>query len=269
MSRHDDTEDDAMTAVWGGLGEEVSFGLGDEVSLPFPDLNALEARIGHTFNNRELLERALTHPSYSNERRRKRKHNQRLEFLGDAVLGLVTATCLYAREEFEDEGMLTRSLSALVCEEALARKARELDLGLFLKLGKGEDSQGGRDRDSILCDAYEALLAAVFIDGGYEAGRAMVMRLHARELAHIERPRANVPNYKGQLQSVVQARYNTQPTYHILQEQGPEHSKLFVAEVRIMGEAMGQGTGRSKKAAEQAAAEQAFLMLAPDEHARS
>lgn len=248
-----------------GLGDEISLAdLGDEISLPFPDLSVLEVKCGYVFKNREFLERALTHPSYSNERRRKRKHNQRLEFLGDAVLGLITASALYEREEFEDEGMLTRSLSALVCEQALAKKARELELGYFIKLGKGEDSQGGRDRDSILCDAYEALLAAIFVDGGYDAARRVVLKLHAKDFSTIEKPKPPSPNFKGQLQSLVQSRYNIQPSYHIVQEQGPEHNKIFVSEVRVMGECMGQGKGRSKKSAEQEAAAQAIRMFNDD-----
>lgn len=240
-----------------GLEHEMSYELGDDFSIPFPDLSILEERIGYEFEDREYLERALTHPSYANERRGKRKHNQRMEFLGDAVLGMIVAAQLYQREEFVDEGMLTRNLSALVCERALAAKARELDLGSFLRLGKGEDGQGGRRRDSILCDAYEAIIAAVYVDGGYAAVEQVVLELHGRDFGDIQRPRPRTPNYKGQLQSAVQARYNVQPTYHIIREHGPEHRKVFVAEVRVMGERMGEGEGRSKKQAEQAAARQA------------
>lgn len=260
MSHEDDLpmlEEVSLTSF--GLDDEISIAeLGDEISLPFPDLSLLESRCGYTFKNREYLERALTHPSYSNERRRKRKHNQRLEFLGDAVLGLLTASVLYDRDEFEDEGVLTRSLSALVCESALAKKARELELGYFLKLGKGEDSQGGRDRDSILCDAYEALLASIYVDGGFEAAKRVVLKLHRRDFDTLEQPNPPTPNFKGQLQSLIQAKYNVQPTYHIVYEQGPEHRKVFVAEVRVFEERLGQGEGRSKKQAEQAAAQEAL-----------
>ena len=263
---HDDEDDfppmEEFELTSSYLGEELSLSeVGDEVSLPFPDLSLLESRCGYSFKDRELLERALTHPSYSNERRRKRKHNQRLEFLGDAVLGMITAAVLYEREEFEDEGMLTRSLSSLVCESALARKARELELGSFLKLGKGEDSQGGRDRDSILCDAYEALLASIFVDGGFEAAHKVVMKLHRADFDRLERPNPPQPNFKGQLQSIIQAQFNVQPTYHIIYEHGPEHRKVFVAEVRVLSERLGQGEGKSKKHAEQAAAEFALSLF--------
>ncbi len=231
---------------------------GEESSVAFGDLDELESRIGYAFHERMFLERALTHPSYANERKGTRRHNQRLEFLGDSVLGLIIATALYQREEMEDEGMLTKHLSALVCERALSSKARELDLGEFLRLGKGEEAQGGRLRDSILCDAYEALLAAIYLDGGYLAVRDVALRLHKVELTELQSPLPNNPNYKGLLQSSVQARYNTQPTYHIVDEHGPEHRKMFVAEVRVMRERMGRGEGRSKKLAEQAAAEEAL-----------
>lgn len=240
---------------------EFSYELGDELSVPFPDLSMLQERLGYTFENRELLERALTHPSYANERRGQRKHNQRLEFLGDAVIGLLVATQLYARERFEDEGVLTRNLSSLVCEPALARKARELGLGHFLRLGKGEDSQGGRERDSILCDAYEALLAAIYTDGGFDAARRVVARLHEREFDAADRPKPRVPNHKGRLQSMAQARFGVQPTYHIVREHGPEHGKMFVAQVHVMGESLGEGEGRSKKQAEQLAAQAACAAL--------
>ncbi len=238
-----------------------SGGLGDELSLPFQGLDLLEARLGYVFTQRHVLERALTHPSYANERRSKRKHNQRLEFLGDSVLGMIIATRLYRQEEFEDEGMLTRNLSSLVCEEALANKARELDLGEFLKLGKGEIGQGGRDRDSILCDAYEALLAAIFLDGGYEEVRRVVLALHEREFAVMSRPKKQPPNYKGTLQREVQAAHNIQPHYEIVGTHGPEHDKIFVAQASVNGEVVGKGEGRSKKQAEQEAARDACERL--------
>jgi len=240
-----------------GLAHEMSYELGEEFSVPFPDLTILEERIGYSFREREFLERALTHPSYANERRGKRRHNQRMEFLGDSVLGMIVASKLYQREDFEDEGVLTRNLSSMVCERALAAKARELGLGIFLRLGKGEDGQGGRNRDSILCDAYEALIAAIYIDGGYDEVRRVVIELHAHDFDTVSRPIPRSPNHKGQLQSIVQAKYNIQPTYHIVREYGPEHRKIFVSEVRVMGEVMGQGEGRSKKAAEQEAAAKA------------
>jgi len=124
-------------------------------------LDLLEQRLGYRFKDRRILERAMTHPSYANERRSRGKHNQRLEFLGDSVIGMIISSYLYEEKEFEDEGALTFNLSSMVCEPALANKARQLELGTFLRLGKGEDGQGGRERDSILCDAYEAMVAAI------------------------------------------------------------------------------------------------------------
>lgn len=233
-------------------------GLGDEQSMPFHGLDLLEARLGYVFTRRDILERALTHPSYANERRTRRKHNQRMEFLGDSVLGMIIASRLYREDEFEDEGMLTRNLSTLVCEEALANKAREFDLGSFLQLGKGEEGQGGRDRDSILCDAFEAVLAAIFLDGGYEKVRSVVLAMHEREFTVMSKPKAQAPNFKGQLQRVVQAAYNVQPHYEIVRAYGEEHDKMFVAQVNVKGELKGEGEGRSKKQAEQNAAQDAY-----------
>ena len=247
-----------------GLGEEISLAeLGDEISLPFPELDVLERKCGYVFKDRAWLKRALTHPSYANERKGHQRSNQRMEFLGDAVVGLVTARALFERDELGDEGVLTRNLSALVCERALAQKARELELGYFIKLGKGEDGQGGRDRPGILCDAYEALMAAIFMDGGYEAVREVINRLHGEEFAHIRKPPPTTPNHKGQLQTLTQALYGVQPTYSIVDSQGPEHSKDFVALVFVRGERVAQGTGRSKKAAQQDAARRAFELLSP------
>jgi ribonuclease III len=242
------------------LSEQELVGLGQETSIPFGELGGLEHRLGYTFRDRTLLERALTHPSYANERDHTRS-NQRLEFLGDSVLGVVVASELYLREELEDEGKLTRQLSTLVCEDALAIKARELGLGDFLRLGKGEDSQGGRERPSILCDTYEAVLAAIYLDGGFEAARRVVRALHVEELAGGVRTQPREPNYKGQLQRLVQARHNVQPSYHVIGERGPEHVKQFVVEVRVHDEGLAQGQGRSKKQAEQAAAAAALQAL--------
>ncbi len=221
-------------------------------------LDLLEQRLGYRFKDRRILERAMTHPSYANERRSRGKHNQRLEFLGDSVIGMIISSYLYEEKEFEDEGALTFNLSSMVCEPALANKARQLELGTFLRLGKGEDGQGGRERDSILCDAYEAMVAAIFVDGGYEVVRDVIANLHEKELGMIRKPKADSPNHKGQLQKVVQAKYNTQPHYKIVNAYGPEHDKIFVAEASLNGEIIGHGEGRSKKLAEQKAAENAY-----------
>ena len=244
-----------------------SFGLAEDTSFPVEEMELLEERIGYVFRDSELLSRALTHPSYANERRSKqaKQQNQRLEFLGDSVLGMLIATELFNRESSCDEGSLTRYLSGLVCEPALATKARELGLGAFIRLGKGEESQGGRDRDSILCDCYEALLAAVYLDGGFDVVHAMVARLHQEELASLTRFNIKKPNHKGRLQKLVQARHSVQPSYHIVDKHGPEHGRVFVAQVRVNQEVVGVGEGKAKKVAEQEAAKDALGRLGKKE----
>lgn len=224
-------------------------------------LDALEAAIGYTFDDRGLLERAMTHPSFANEREEADRNNQRLEFLGDAVLELVVASLLFADEELSDEGALTRRLSALVCERALSAKARALRLGEHILLGRGEEAQGGRTRKSILCDAYEALMAAVYLDGGFEAAQRVIAAQMADELSEQVVERSGVINHKGALQRLVQQRYHTQPTYRIVEETGPDHDKRYVAEVCVGELALARGEGGSKKQAEQQAAEIAARAL--------
>ena len=246
-----------------GGGEET---LLEESSLAEEGLERLQERLGYRFGDRARLERALTHPSYANERRTRRKHNQRMEFLGDAVLGMLIASYLYEQEEFEDEGVLTHHLSSIVREESLANAARKLGLGEALLLGRGEDGQGGRERDSILCDAYEALVAAIFLDGGYARVREVVLGLHEEDFERVQLPRKpKEPNYKGQLQKKVQAMHNVQPHYEIVDAHGPEHDKMFVAVATMKGEVLGRGEGRSKKHAEQSAARDACERLAAAE----
>ena len=244
-----------------------SLGLAEDTSFPVEEMDLLEERIGYAFGDRSLLNRALTHPSYANERRTKqaRQQNQRLEFLGDAVLGMVVATELFNRESSCDEGSLTRYLSGLVCEPALASKARQLGLGAFIRLGKGEESQGGRDRDSILCDCYEAMLAAVYLDGGFDVVHAMVAKLHQDEFESLARFNIKKPNHKGRLQKIVQARYGVQPSYQIVDKQGPEHGRVFLAQVRVNREVVGVGEGGAKKVAEQEAAKDALRRLGAKE----
>lgn len=227
-------------------------------------LDALEDAIGYHFTDRGLLERAMTHPSFANEREEAERNNQRMEFLGDAVLELVVASLLFADEELRDEGALTRRLSALVCERALSAKARALRLGEHILLGRGEEAQGGRTRKSILCDAYEALMAAVYLDGGFDAARRVITAQLAEDL-HAQAPeRTGTTNHKGALQRLAQQRFRTQPTYHIVSETGPDHDKQYIAEVVVGELALARGEGGSKKQAEQHAAEQALTALAAE-----
>ena len=218
-------------------------------------MESLEKKLGYTFRRRELLAEALHHSSYANEQRGAGVcSNERLEFLGDSVLGFVTAEFLFKTYPKLPEGDLTRMRAALVCEQSLYEVARMLELGQYLKLGKGEEAGGGRERQSILADAVEAVFAAVYLDGGMEQIRSLIHRvLLSRAPAAEERK-----DYKTTLQEIVQRRIGQQLTYHMMEESGPDHNKTFVFEVRLNGEPIGRGGGHSKKEAEQAAARDAL-----------
>ncbi|MCL2344136.1 MAG: ribonuclease III [Firmicutes bacterium] len=222
----------------------------------------LEQALGHVFRNRELLETALTHSSYANEKHKgAMSSNERLEFLGDSVLGHLTADYLYRSCPDMPEGGMTRLRAELVCEQNLLRVARELSLGEQLKLGRGEEMTGGRARPSILADAVEALIAALYLDGGIEAVRAFVREYI---LSHAEEgnPATEIMgDYKTVLQELVQRSSGRVLSYETLSESGPEHNKRFVSEVRIDNKPMGKGSGRSKKESEQAAAREALKRM--------
>ena len=217
-------------------------------------LQVLEKKLGYTFRCKEQLQAALYHSSYANEHRCCGvSSNERLEFLGDAVLGLVTADYLYHKHPDLPEGDLTRMRAALVCEESLYEVAQSLGLGNELRLGKGEEAGGGRCRPSILADATESVFAAVYLDGGMEAARALIHRVlldKEQEEAVEERRR----DYKTELQELVQRRSNQTLHYEMIGATGPDHAKLFTCAVLLNGQTAGTGTGKSKKEAEQAAA---------------
>lgn len=215
-------------------------------------LDRLQQAIGIAFNNPELLLAALTHPSYLAEHPESGIHNQRLEFLGDAVVGLVAAEFFYSRCPDEPEGRLTRMRAAVVCEPALAEIADQLMLGSYVRLGRGEDLSGGRQRASVLADTLEALAAAVYLDQGWEQARRFLRRILGREM--IQTARSLKVDYKTTLQELVQQGGNEPLTYRILAEAGPDHDKRFTAGVFQRGRLLGQGSGRSKKEAEQQAA---------------
>ena len=217
-------------------------------------MESLENRLGYAFHNRELLSEALNHSSYANEHRDGLGSNERLEFLGDSVLGFVSAEFLFKRNQDLPEGDLTRMRASLVCEQSLYEVARELELGSYLKLGRGEAAGGGRERQSILADAVEAVFAAVYLDGGMEAARELIHRVLLSRAPAAEERR----DYKTTLQEVVQRRSGQVLTYHMVSQSGPDHNKTFLFEVRLNGEAIGKGEGRSKKEAEQAAARDAL-----------
>ena len=218
-------------------------------------METLEKKLGYSFSNRELLSEALNHSSYANEHRGAGiSSNERLEFLGDSVLGFVTAEFLFKNYPRLPEGDLTRMRAALVCEQSLYEVAKMLELGQYLKLGKGEEAGGGRERQSILADAVEAVFAAVYLDGGMEQIRGLIHRvLLSRAPAAEERK-----DYKTTLQEIVQRKIGQQLTYHMVEERCPDHNKTFVFEVRLNGEPIGRGDGHSKKEAEQAAARDAL-----------
>ena len=212
----------------------------------------LEAAIGYKFKNITLLQNALTHSSYANERwHDSLKSNERLEFLGDSVLGMLVAEYLYRTFPNRPEGDLTRMRADMVCEKSLARIAENLSLGEYLLLGKGEEQSGGRDRASILADAVESVLAACFLDGGMAAAEGFVNRLVLSSV-----PASSMKNvdYKTALQELVQQKKNQQISYRMTGESGPGHNKEFSVEVSLNETVIGKGVGSSKKRAEQDAA---------------
>ena len=224
-------------------------------------MQTLEESLGYQFHNPALLEEALRHSSYANEHRGVNVFsNERLEFLGDSVLGFVTAEYLFAKHPTAPEGDLTRIRALLVCEDSLHEVAQRLKLGDYLKLGHGEESCGGRTRPSILADATEAVFAAVYLDGGITAARELIHRAlldKEREEAAEEKRR----DYKTKLQELVQRTPNQALTYRLLDEQGPDHDKVFTFEVLLNDAVAGIGEGRSKKEAEQMAAKDALEKL--------
>ena len=225
------------------------------------ELKNLQEKIGYTFRSEELLRSALYHSSYANEHRGSGiQSNERIEFLGDAVLGLVSAEFLYATHPELPEGELTRLRSALVCEESLFEVAQSIELGQYLLLGKGEEQGGGRTRPSILADATECVFAAVYLDGGMEPARTLIHRL-LLEKEHEETIEERRHDNKTALQELVQRTPGQVLDYVQVGESGPDHDKTFTFAVKLNGEVIGLGTGRSKKEAEQAAAKTALERL--------
>lgn len=218
----------------------------------------LEETLGYTFRDPSLLEHALTHSSYANENRaRGSQSNERLEFLGDSVLGMVTADFLYRTHPDLPEGDLTRTRAALVCEESLVEVARAWNLGDYLKLGRGESTGGGRSRPSIQADAVEAVLAAVYLDGGIGSARKIIQTY----ILDAEAERGKNRDYKTALQELVQRESGQVLQYHLVGSSGPDHAKVFTVEVSLNGAAVGRGEGHSKKEAEQNAARAAIDAL--------
>ena len=223
-------------------------------------MDELEKQIGYNFKTRELLHRALSHSSYANENRNVHESNERLEFLGDSVLSVIVAEYLFKKFKNLPEGELTKLRAALVCEKSLAGFSREMDLGKYLLLGKGEQQNGGRERPSILADAFEALLAAMYLDGGMEVARRHVMRFVEKEVENHTVGDA-FHDYKTQLQEIIQRNREEELIYSLTGESGPDHDKRFTVEVRLNSNVIGKGTAHSKKQAEQDAAKQALELM--------
>lgn len=222
-------------------------------------MNSLEKRLNYKFKNIDLLKNALVHSSYANEVRGNVHSNERLEFLGDSVLSIIVSEHLYNKFPNMPEGELTRMRASLVCEKSLCEFSRELGIGKYLNLGKGEDKNGGRERDSILADAFEAVLAAVYLDGGMDAAKAHIMNTVLRDIKHCEDD--TFKDYKTTLQEVIQRNPEESVSYILVDESGPDHNKSFTVEVHLNSNVIGEGIGKSKKQAEQMAAKQALELM--------
>ncbi|HJC90409.1 MAG TPA: ribonuclease III [Candidatus Mediterraneibacter excrementigallinarum] len=221
-------------------------------------LKELEKKIGYDFRDFSLLKTAMMHSSYTNERRlEKYRCNERLEFLGDAVLELVSSEFLFRESPRVSEGELTKTRASMVCEPSLAMCARDIGLGDYLLLGKGEEATGGRKRDSITSDAMEALIGAIYLDGGFTSAKEFIHRFVLTDLED----KKLFYDSKTILQEMVQADRNREISYRLVGEKGPDHNKSFSVEVLIGGDVYGAGQGRTKKAAEQQAAYEAILKL--------
>ncbi len=221
-------------------------------------LKQLEEKIGYVFHDRSLLKKAMMHSSYINEKQLpKHECNERLEFLGDAVLELVSSEFLFHAHPDMPEGELTKTRASMVCEPSLAFCARELKLGEYLLLGKGEDATGGRQRDSVTSDAMEALIGAIYLDGGFANAKEFIHRFVLNDLEH----RKLFFDSKTILQEIVQAHFREHIQYELVNEEGPDHNKSFEVAVYIGRDCLGTGKGRTKKAAEQEAAYRSILKL--------
>ncbi|MBO5227032.1 MAG: ribonuclease III [Ruminococcus sp.] len=227
------------------------------------ELNRFEEYIGYHFENKELLTEALSHSSYANEKKKCRCSNERLEFLGDSVLSIIVSEYLFTHYKEMPEGELTKLRASLVCEKALHVFAKEIHLGEFLLLGKGEENTGGRNRSSILADAFEAVIAAIYLDGGIEPAKKHVLRFVPN---HVEKSgRLNFRDYKTVLQEIIQKNPEEKVEYVLAGETGPDHDKAFTVNVCLNSNVIGTGTGKSKKSAEQMAAKEALMLMGYEE----
>ena len=225
-------------------------------------INELEEKIGYQYKDNSLLEQALTHSSFANEQKiNKSKNYERLEFLGDAVLELVSSEFLFRTNPDMPEGKLTRTRASMVCEPALAYCARDLELDKFIRLGKGEELTGGRYRDSIISDVMEAVIGSLYLDGGFVVAHDFIHRFILSDLEN----KILFYDAKTVLQEIIQQKPGNVLTYELISEEGPDHDKIFKVEANINGKALTQGCGRTKKAAEQQAAYEAILYFRKQE----
>lgn len=222
-------------------------------------MTELELKIGYEFKDTSLLNTALTHSSFSNEMGKSVQCNERLEFLGDSVLSLIVTNFIFLNFSQFPEGDLTQLRASLVCEKTLYKFAKAINLGDFIKLSRGEKHGGGADRPSILSDAFEALIAAIFLDGGYDKAKDFVMYFIEPEVKNIKKK--PVKDFKTTLQEIVQKNPGERLEYRMVSESGPDHDKHFVAEVLLNSNTIGRGGGRSKKEAEQQAAREALELM--------
>ncbi len=221
-------------------------------------MKELQEIIGYSFKNEKYLITALTHSSYANETKGVTDHNERQEFLGDAVLSIIVSEYLFENFAHMPEGELTKTRASLVCEKTLSEFARSIGLGGYLFLGKGEEHTGGANRPSILADAFEALIAAIYLDGGIECARKFVLGFVVPALKKAPK---KTKDYKTELQEVIQQNPEERLTYVLADESGPDHDKRFTVELHLNSNVIGSGTGRSKKEAEQAAAREALRLM--------
>jgi len=226
-------------------------------------LQELEAVLGYRFNDVALLQRALTHSSHAHEKKTD-QDNEQLEFLGDAVLGFLVSDSLCRQYPAFSEGELSKLKGFFVSSANLVRYAEQLDLGRYLQLGKGEEKTGGRSKQALLVDAFEAILGAIYLDSGLESPRQLIERLAGAQISEIGEPVGQFSDFKTALQELLQSRVLGTCRYKLADETGPAHQKLFTIEVEVRGDIIGRGIGLTKRAAEQAAAKQAFEDLKRD-----
>lgn len=223
------------------------------------NMSEFEEKILYKFKNSHLLYEALSHSSFANENKKSRNSNERLEFLGDSVLSIVVSDYLYKHYSHLPEGELTKIRASLVCEKSLHEFALQINLGDYIMLGKGEEHTGGRERTSILADAFEAVIAAIYLDGGMESASKHIMRFIPKDLS--EHGSVGFNDYKTILQEIVQKNPEEKVDYFLVNESGPDHDKAFTVQVKLNTNVIGEGTGKSKKQAEQMAAKEALELM--------